>query len=296
MTTVFLPDETAQNTASWIPISWIQNNGLISNPEKEYPWTIGNTEYIMYQYKMRYYQTYSAEWAGSEKVGFTQENNYDNVQIWTELDLTPTWYIEGGGTAYFAVAKMQLAENAIYSGVNSNGETVDSRTTVSVSPESRLSPVYLYYQPFGTDGKQETNPYTYEGKTLNPSLFTDKVYFHVDLNKFGVYWGADYIIFPWTKGDTVTLAVDVTVFVIGEYTVKDIQENPDQYGRFVKEADSTPTFLRWLFETTDGLAFLTFALIAIVIVIVLILVVIYAPWLLTGAAGLIKSLTSSKKG
>jgi hypothetical protein len=302
MTTVFLPEQTASNLASWMPTSWIQNNGLINNPEKTYSWNVTGKDYVMHQYDMRYYQTFTAEWDGERGtvidgshenpgggyMGISgAENNYGGLEVWTELDLTPSWYIQGGGIAYFAVAKMQLAENAIFAGKDNNNNPVNARGDVSVSPESRLSPVYMYYEPFGSAQVGEKTAATYQGQTLNSAYFTDKLYFHFDFNKFGVYGGSDYLLFPFTKGDKVTIAFDLKVFVIGEYTVKDIQQDPgDSYGRFSKGTTTTPTFLSWLLDTPYGNFFLALIIIGILAVIGFVLAAVYAPWLLGGVSAL----------
>lgn len=277
MTTVFLPDQSLSFLPSWLPISWLQNNGLVQNPQQTYPgWNISGLMYYMERYAMRFYITFSGEWNGLEDPGPIcdailrphVENIYQSVGVWIEFDLTPSWYIEGGGIAYFAIAKMQLSEESIKKGKTLTGEIVAPRTTESVSPYSRLSPVYMYYGAWGsTPAEQEA--YSYQGKKLNPSYFRDKVYVHVDLNNFGVYADSDNIFWSKTRGDVATFAFDLQVFVIGEYTVQDIQDNPDQYGRFTPQG-STWNWGTWF---SNSLWWLIPAAIFV-------LILIFAPWLL----------------
>ena len=139
--------------------------------------------------------------------------------------------------SYFAIGKMQASLNQSYlwRRFDVDGASISpSDQSVSVSPESAASTVFLYYSAFGSDQVPAVSASTYQGKQLNPSYFRDKVYFHVDFNKFGVYSGIDNLFWAWDRGDTVTLAFDVTTFVIGEWKVQDIQKIPDVYGRFVR--------------------------------------------------------------
>jgi len=154
------------------------------------------------------------------------------LEAWVEFDLTPTWYIEGGGTAYFAVGKVQVAElQKTAHDINGKEDTLDTR--MSVSPEGQGAALYIYYGLFGSSSSAETNAASYQGKELNPALFTDKVYAHFDFNNFGVTaWNEMGTI--KTKGDVATVGFDMTVFVIGQWDVKDIQEIPQGFGRLEK--------------------------------------------------------------
>lgn len=271
MTTIFLPETSVNNIPNggfWppIPTSWIQNTGLFqtgftgqnygqNKPEAVYNWTLGNNQYYMSQWRMKWYVTFSAEWTGEkedpanglyggEGVTFWNphaENVYQNAQIWLEFDLKPTWYIEGGGTGYFAIARMQLDENALMQGRDANGKFYPARTTESVDPESQQSAVMLFYNPYGVEAPATQDASYYQGKALNPSYFRNNVYAHIDLKNFGAYSDASNILALGhsTKGDSVTFAFDITVFSIGEWQVKDVQKIPvDQngninYGRFM---------------------------------------------------------------
>lgn len=282
MTTIFLPEESLTVVPSWLPMSWLQNNGLVHNPQAVYNWTIGKDTYDMEQYSMRYYVSLSSDWAGTEDpankldgiITTRATNVLNSVNIWLKFDISPTWYIQGGGTAYFAIAKCQLAEDAIMKAKDNNGVQYSARTAESVSPESRYSPVELYYGAWGGQAAS-ANPQTYMGQQLNPSYFRNELYAHVDLNNFGVEAGSVNVFGSWTHGDVVTFAFDVTVFIIGDYQVKDIQNNPTQYGRFTPVSNSDTFFsqiLGWLLNPVN------FSILLIIAVVVLL--IIFAPWVL----------------
>lgn len=291
MTAIFLPKESLTFAPDWIPFGWLQNNGLVSNPvvgadgvNPPYTWNISGNTYLMEEYAMRYYISLSAEWSGSEMPllsgtealgGYVKANAYKNVGVWINFDISPSWYIQGGGTAYFAIAELRLAENVQMQGHDANGQKYDARTLESVSPESRQSIVYLYYSKFGAFASSG-DPMQYEGKDLNPAYFTSDLYAHVDLNNFGVATQPVNYYGRLEKGDIATFAFDIRVFVIGEYKVQDIQTNPDQYGRYVPVDTTGNNWLTgivgWLSQPSN--------VALLIIILVIAAIVIFAPWLL----------------
>ena len=232
--------------AKAIPQDWLKSAELIQNPQKNYTWSIGGKSYAMEQWVLRFYLSFSAEWdsAGEGNPGLIGgpmsglfwgkivRNYFSNLEAWVEFDLTPTWYIEGQGTAYFAIGSIRLAElQKTAHDITGKEDTLDTR--MSVSPEGQGAALYIYYGLFGSSSSAETNAASYQGKELNPALFTDKVYAHFDFNNFGVTaWNEMGTI--KTKGDVATVGFDMTVFVIGQWDVKDIQEIPQGFGRLEK--------------------------------------------------------------
>lgn len=305
MTTVFVPSETLTSATSWIPRDWLSQNQYISNPQETYQWNISGKAYQMQQWLMKWYVTIGAEWdvgplynvqggvGSTTPTAFGEEpaasltsgalNTYTNTEVWLQFNIEPTWYLQGQGVAYFAIGKMQLANQAKYGGQDVNGKSVDARTTVSVSPESQASNLFLSYSPWGTDGGATKDASAYQGRELNTAYFRDKVYTRINLNSFGVSSWLDWGV-QKAKGDTVTLAFDVTVFVIGEWQVKDIQNTPSNYGRFTRTY-IPPTIVDYLLSPT-GLGIMALAAGIILFIIIL----LFAPWIFT----LIGQLLSSK--
>jgi hypothetical protein len=282
-TSVFIPRESLGSIPSWLPSNWINTMSYIQNPQASYNWTVGDKTYSMQQWLLRYYVSLSAEWNGNIDIlgghgeippaqsGIT-ENSFQDLDLWIEFDVEPSWYIQGQGTAYFAIGKVQLADSAQYQAKDVNGNMGNARTEVSVSPESQAALAYLYYEPWAVGAAQNHEASYYQGKQLNPAYFTDKVYMRFSLNNFGVYSGNQLLgIGYWVKGDTVKLAFDMTVFVVGEWSVQDIQNNPDDFGRFQRTGASSD-WLTWLFSAET----LTW-LIPVAIFVGLLL---FAPWIL----------------
>ena len=243
MTTVFVPEESLSSLAGWIPSEWLIGTDLIQNPQNEYSWNISGKTYKMEQWVLKFYMSFSGEWDHYEAedmsqlwLGEVRKRAFTNTEVWLEFDLSPTWYIEGGGTAYFAIAKIQLSDIK-KSGKDANNQEITASTTMSVSPESVGGIMYIYNGLFGgVTAEKEAS--TYQGKKLNPELFTDKVYAHFDLNNFGV--NSVRVLLGWDiYSDVVTVGFDITVFVIGEWTVKDVQQIPEDFGRTAK-TDVTP--------------------------------------------------------
>lgn len=244
MTTVFVPSESLRGTTSWVPIEWLTDNDLIENPQNTYSWNIttdANTTkvYKMEQWVMKWYVSFSAHWDGAKEqnldalnLGQNYRNYYDNAEIWFEFDISPTWYIQGGGTAYFAVGKMQLAKSVLEESEDVNGKKYEADTMLSVIPESQGASLYVYTGLFGT-GSAENTEKSFEGRLLNPQFFRDKVYAKITLANFGIRswneWGT-----VKTHGDVATFNFNFWVFVIGEWDVQDIQKIPEDFGRTIK--------------------------------------------------------------
>jgi len=291
MTTVFVPEESLSGSTTWLPISWLQRNDLIQNPQKTYSWNIttGNTTrvYKMEQWVMKFYVSFSAHWDGLEagldwaNVGQNIRNAYTNAEIWIEFDIKPTWYIEGGGTAYFAIGKIQLAQDALKEAKDNMGTKQDVDTQESVIPESGGSSLYIYNGLWGL-GSAETTEQSYQGKKLNPALFRDKVYAKITLANFGIRSWNEFTTVK-TKGDVATFDFNIYVFVIGEWDVKDIQELPEDYGRNVK-LDENPSLLDYMSDPRVQALLSVLALGALFIGIL-----IFAPWVLFALVGLFRS-------
>ena len=282
-TSVFIPEETLSYYQDWIPYDWLDDHEYVNNPVAIHEWEIDGSAYYMEQWLLRYYVSFSAEWNGDEKpslIPFTNVNLYNDLEVWINMEMEPTWYIEGGGTAYFAVGKIQLAHNVLYSALDVDGNTADTRNSVSISPESTNSLLYLYYDAWGGE-RAESDVYTYKNKVLNDAYFTDDVNFRIDFNNFGVESGSDpFGIFWWTKGDVVTAAFDVTVFVIGEWSVQDIESDPDIYGRFTRQSYDLEGIINavigWFSSPYGWL---------IMLVIAFVLILVFAPWIFTLVLG-----------
>jgi len=277
MTPVFIPEESLAGFATWMPSEWLKTASVIKNPQREYAWNISGKEYRMEQWVLKFYMSFSAEWDDWENpqvihelLGVTKKNYFSNTEIWLEFDLTPTWYIEGGGTAYFAIGKIQLSDIE-KSAEDNEGKEVEVSKTLSVTPESVGGIMYVYYGLFGA-GHAETEAKTFDGKKLNPDLFTDKVYAHFDLNNFGVE-GTRVLFGQDIEGDVVTVGFDITVFVIGEWDVKDIQKIPEDFGRTAK-TDISPTTT--FFNSPEG----RLLMLALAGMALLLILAIFAPTVL----------------
>lgn len=292
MTSAFIPSESLKNFASWVPNEWVREASYIENPRNIYNWQIENKTYIMEEWILRWYFSVSAEWDEGPyfMVRYDREWHdkiYSNTEIWFEVDLTPVWYFEEADRAYFAIAKMQLAD------VRFNAKRWDGKEdipdpSVSVKPESQGSILPIYYGQFAKASTADKTVSSYQGKTLNPDLFTSKVYTYFTLEHFGTHQWDELTPFPTAryKGDVVTVAVDVTIFVIGEWTAKDIQsitqvEGDEGYGRVTKIGGAGFSLGDW-FALPEARLLTVLALGAFF----LLMLAIFAPWVLIAIMGI----------
>ncbi len=300
MTTIYLPSETMGNIRPWVPSNWLNQLQYVQNPIGNYTWEIGEKHYGMEAWLCRLYVAFSAEWEGSiepwgvsgevpriNSPGAPLENEYSNLAVWLEIDTAPTFYYMNAEATYFAIGKIQLSNPVEYTGhTNQYGglfgtNVVDPRTTVSLLPESASSYMYIYDAAWGLNGTRQTQ-YSYQGQDLNPSIFKPKSYIKIDFNKFGIYAGSTIpwsTIGGWVKGDNAVVCFDVTVFTIGEWKVQDVQNDPDNYGRFTR-TDEAGGFLSWLLSPAT--------LSWLIPVLIFFALLIFAPWVIVAILGIFR--------
>ena len=241
MTSVFVPSESVGYQPSWIAPEWLLGASKIKNPVDTYEWELKDGEetvfYRMELWRLKWYFSISSEPKNDGDIpemptNFLEKprNSLEDTEVWFEFDLTPIWYFNGTDRAYFAIASLRLTE-IDFGALEGGAEPVSHDSRLRVTPESTSSILPIYYSGFG-GSRAEQDAYSYQGKELNPDLFRDRVYSYFTLNDFGVSAWWDWGWF-W-KADVVTVGLDVDVFVIGEWKVKDIQDIPDEYGRSAK--------------------------------------------------------------
>lgn len=255
MTSVFIPSESLTNLPAWIPSKWQRSIAYISNPKNSWEWEIENKSYVMEEWICRWYFSISAEWDEHTSWLYTEaewaNQRYSNTEIWFELDLNHVWYFEGAERAYFAIAKLQMADVRL-TAKDPQGNEVEPRKDIAVKPESQGSILPVYYGLFAKSSTAEKTTHSYQGKRLNPDLFTDKVYTYFTLENFGTESWIELATYPHRyKGDVVTVAVDVHVFVIGQWDVKDIEsiqqiEGDEGFGRTAKIGGAGFSIGDWL--------------------------------------------------
>jgi hypothetical protein len=305
MTAIFLPEDTASNIFSWIPQNWLSSNQYVINPQATYNWNISSSMVQMKEYDMRWYVSFNSGWDGvqggptdtsfaqgeqpnpsiAQTIGGTIVGNYyTNLGVWIKFDLRPTWYIQGGGTAYFAIAECNLVDTASMQTKDNNGHSYPASSTESIFPYDSNDPLYLYYSPFGTGSVPNGVAEQYEGKNLNSAYFTSALYAHIDLQHFGVTTYPINGVSARTQGDVATFEFNIRVFVFGDYQVQDIQKAPDHYG-LTTPTDTTGNnwltgIIGWLSSPAND---------AILVgIIILALVIIFAPWVLVVFISLFK--------
>jgi len=284
MTSVFVPSESVGYQPNWINPDWLLEASRTKNPIETYEWEVkgetGSTFYRMELWRLKWYFSISSEPKDDgdippyEGVLSKPRNSLKDCEVWFEFDLTPIWYFNGTEAAYFAIAKIRVSD--IELGAKMGQDKVDFDNRLRVTPMSESSIMPIYYSGFG-GSRAEKQVATYRGKALNPDLFVDRVYSYFTLNDFGVSCWWDWGWF-W-KADTVTVGLDVDVFVIGEWKVKDVQELPDEYGRSAKtggEGLGLGAALSAFFASPEGRLWF---LLSIGIIVFLILA-IFAPWVL----------------
>jgi hypothetical protein len=303
MTSVFIPRESVggvQRSLGGYDISkWLLDSATTKNPVQNYDWTLseGNTtiSYRMEEWSLRWYFSISSEPTNNEiawtDIGrLSYRNSLKDTKVWFEFDLTPIWYFENTSTAYFAIAELRIGNVAL--GGKLGGSTYEEKanTEMRVAPMSAGSIMPIYYGLFGSEANRaDKSVYSYQGKKLNPTLFTDRVFSYFNLQDFGEssWWdfGTRY------KGDVVTIGVEARIFVVGEWKVQNVDELPDVYGRDAIVGGSGLGLGDFFFGSSEG----RLLLLAIGAVAVFLILALFAPWVLILLFSLFRAFRSDKK-
>lgn len=272
-TSIFYPKTSDDYDPWWLPDGWFREPDSDPNPITSYEWDVNDKVFRMELWELYWYVTMDAEFDGLEKPGDSYSqfnpNVYYNAEVWFELDLEPVQYFAGQDVCYFAIAKVQMLEDVerrckLDGDIGQSTYSDDApRSQMSVHPESESSLVYIYNEPWGGE-RVEKDAIDFQGFELNPTYFEDKVYCHVDLNNFGAVAWKDLGIWEHVKADSATWAFKVSVFVVGEWNVQDVEEPPELYGRFTQSR----TDLADLLDDLMGLLFSPFGLLIIAIAVI----------------------------
>ena len=305
MTSCFIPSESVGKTTKQFSSgkdisSWLVDATNIKNPlDQVYEWELENedgstTIYRMEEWILKWFVSISSEPKEGEydryelPGGFqSSRRNLEDVQVWFEFDLSPIWYFENQSSCYFSVAKIRLSDVAQGGKINNEDYEDKYNSKMRVLPESEGTPLTIFYGLFGTSVNiADKTALDYQGKRLNPNLFTDRVYAYVTLQDFGVTswwdWG------PYYRGDVITYGFDIHVFVVGQWDVKDVQEIPDEYGRTAKLGTEGIGIGAFLESIIGSPMFPLYSFIALIAIIVLVLA-IFAPWVLFAIFGMFGS-------
>lgn len=319
MTSVFIPRDSVTSVPSdWVPSTWWRDALSWNNPTKTYEWSIKNSDssstlYHMEEWKTKWYVSLSAEWdlQGDEyytalgvppntEWGQPEQRNQrlNDLQVWFEFDLQPTWYFEGADTARFAIAKVELSHINYGEQTHEGASSPYDVSKPRITPMSPGAVVTIYQNAFGsleTEEKSSFEALYYQNAKLNPNYFRDKVYGYITLNDFGTQEWWDYVTLK-AHGDVVTFGFTVTQFVVGEWKVQDIDDiDEDDFGRTAKFWESGwvgfSNFVEWM-GTPVGQFWLFFILIAAT----LIVIAIFAPQTFLIFGSIIRNLTSNSGG
>lgn len=302
MTNAFVPEGSVR--PSWVfPELWTGVEYIKNPVSAPYEWNLPNPDdpdetiaYVMEEWLLRMYVSITAEWddvgswiTSKYEAEWGGNTRYTNTKIWIELDISPIQYFEGADQVYFGLAKVVTSDVA-KGKLGTTEEDYTPTDPFSVNPSSGTSYRYLYHSKYGTTQFTPTDPKTYKGRVLNPEIFGDKMFFHIDLVNFGTQYWTEWLSGN-RKGDAVTWGFDVHVFVVGEWRVKDIEEIPEDYGRDPMTQYGWSYYLARFLADPKG----QFWLIVGVFALIFLFCVVACPWVLVALFGMIGAFGGKKK-
>jgi hypothetical protein len=210
---------------------------------KHYSWTVdqgvvtlsnGTQAKKIYQFEMwRYRLTWRINiWlSGTEAEAcdatyfniVTWEPNYAGTKIW--IKLVPKAFVyfkESPDQVFFAPAYLGL-NSYTWASIDKDGKTIlndpDMQKTQDLIPKASGETLGLYYQRGGTPVNLEQTLLSYQGLSLDTSIFRNEYWTRIDLLNFKPINWYDYQIWHNWKYPSVTLEFTVYLFVVGRWTV-----------------------------------------------------------------------------
>lgn len=156
--------------------------------------------------------------------GISWEPNYGGSQIWIKLVPRSFVYFEDNpDEVYFAPAYIGLESYEVISIDKDNKETTndpDILSCVDLIPKASGETLGIYYERGGNPTDIEETLLSYQGMELDPEIFRNEYWIHIDLLTFKPWNHVDF----WTKAHSykwpsVNLKFVVYVFVVGKWTV-----------------------------------------------------------------------------
>jgi hypothetical protein len=255
MTSLFFPDQEPNNIPN--DFRFVR----YPQPYKTYKWNITRPDgyielYAMYEYILYWFFTFAYTWSGNAVPGagggetetqwcqafytYCEAKRYRNVFVWWKIDLRNVWYFEGQpNDTRVGLAKMVLIYYKRYvdKTYSSDGRGPDQRfaNNIMTTPSAIGSYMPISDTFMGKEESDRTEKFTsyyYRGVRLNPNVFRPDVYTYVVLNNFGPEIDNNPPLGPYNVyGDAVAYGLQVHVFVVGTWVVKDYSSVPQDYGK-----------------------------------------------------------------
>ncbi|MFZ7137871.1 MAG: hypothetical protein ACOWW1_05585 [archaeon] len=163
----------------------------------------------------------AADWTAFNII--TNEPNYGGTELW--LRLTPatfSYFADNPDELYIAPAYIGLVEPAVYTSTDQDGKIVLNDADMSamdINPSATGETLGIYYARGGSSADVEGEILSYKGIALDPQVFRDEYWIHVDLVNFKPTNWFDWQLWHKYKYPSVTLTFQATLFVVGEWTV-----------------------------------------------------------------------------
>ncbi|RLI82367.1 hypothetical protein DRP04_04150 [Archaeoglobales archaeon] len=156
--------------------------------------------------------------------GIAWEPDYGGTEIWIKLKSRNFAYFQDNpDEVYFAPAYFGVEYYEIASIDQDNRKTLDDpdmTSCIDLNPKERGETCGIYYERGGTPIDIEETLLTYENVELDPAVFRNEYWIHIDLVTFKPW---NHIDFWWKthsyKWPSITLHFIVYVFVVGKWTV-----------------------------------------------------------------------------
>ncbi|MFZ7138676.1 MAG: hypothetical protein ACOWW1_09710 [archaeon] len=193
-----------------------------------YTWSVGDKTFKMDKVDC----TWSVNiWlSGSEYESYNQlngyplvTNNYGGTELWIKLTPKTFSYFEGNpNQLYIAPAYIGLSQPAEYASTNKDGQIVYNDADMNkmdVNPSATGETLGIYYARGGNPVNVENEVLQYSGTQLDPEVFRNEYWIKVDLLNFEPLSWSDWLVYHKWKYPSVQLTLQITCFVVGEWTV-----------------------------------------------------------------------------
>lgn len=155
-----------------------------------------------------------------------EDHWYHDAEVWVRLTPMSFVYFEDNpDEVYFAPSYIGLTDITWRSGeTNPRDGPVDNEMAglVDIYPEATGEVMGIFYTCGGLDTDVYSTVLSYQGKTLDPTIFRDRYWIRFGAERFGAksWWGwPDFWNHFW-KYPSANMQFQINIFVVGEWTVK----------------------------------------------------------------------------
>jgi len=288
-----------QPTDGWCDLLANQQPLVVEDDSYQpYVWAVGDKQFEIHKVKLKWAVNVWLGGTGDEAADWTTFNiitwepNYAGAQIWIRLTPRPFKYFRENPDQMYIAPACIVVESVQWASIDQDNRLTlndPDMSVMDINPGARGENFGIYYQRggFPINVQNEITKYYYNGLALDPQVFRDTYWIHIDLINFKPINKFEWQIWHKWKYPSVKLEITVYAFIVGVWKVKLAKEEVPQLEPHKPAGDWTDwtkpfrdlaaAIGSWFNNPFNAITFWLFLLIA-----ALIILAVVAPGVLRG--------------